>query len=148
MRALGRPLLLGTSRKSVIGLTLGLPPDQREEGTAATVALGIRAGADVVRVHDVRSMALVARLSDASCGRASAQSGRGFGGGARNTASAPPQNSFTPGGVRVAQTREGRLILHYLRQLQRRGGKVKQVDEIDVANVQLPPVTRAPCPLI
>ena len=43
----------------------GLPPDQREEGTAATVALGIRAGADVVRVHDVRSMALVARLSDA-----------------------------------------------------------------------------------
>ena len=65
LRALGRPLLLGTSRKSVIGLTLGLPPDQREEGTAATVALGIRAGADVVRVHDVRSMALVARLSDA-----------------------------------------------------------------------------------
>jgi dihydropteroate synthase len=65
LRALGRPLLLGTSRKSVIGLTLGLPPDQREEGTAATVALGIRAGADVVRVHDVRSMALVVRLSDA-----------------------------------------------------------------------------------
>jgi dihydropteroate synthase len=65
LRTLGRPLLLGTSRKSVIGLTLGLPPDQREEGTAATVALGIRAGADVVRVHDVRSMALVARLSDA-----------------------------------------------------------------------------------
>ncbi|HLH26409.1 MAG TPA: dihydropteroate synthase [Chloroflexota bacterium] len=64
-RALGRPLLLGTSRKSVIGLTLGLPVDQRVEGTAATVALGIRAGADVVRVHDVRSMALVARLSDA-----------------------------------------------------------------------------------
>jgi dihydropteroate synthase len=62
LRALGRPLVLGTSRKSVIGLTLGLPPDQREEGTAATVALGIRAGADVVRVHDVRSMALVARL--------------------------------------------------------------------------------------
>jgi dihydropteroate synthase len=65
LRALGRPLLLGTSRKSVIGLTLGLPPDQREEGTAATVALGIRAGADVVRVHDVRSMTLVARLADA-----------------------------------------------------------------------------------
>jgi dihydropteroate synthase len=65
LRALGRPLLLGTSRKSVIGLTLGLPVDQRVEGTAATVALGIRAGADIVRVHDVRSMALVARLSDA-----------------------------------------------------------------------------------
>jgi dihydropteroate synthase len=65
LRALGRPVLLGTSRKSVIGLTLGLPPDQREEGTAATVALGVRAGADVVRVHDVRSMVLIARLSDA-----------------------------------------------------------------------------------
>ncbi|HZS01345.1 MAG TPA: dihydropteroate synthase [Chloroflexota bacterium] len=65
LRALGRPILLGTSRKSVIGLTLGLPVDQRVEGTAATVALGIAAGADVVRVHDVRSMALVARLSDA-----------------------------------------------------------------------------------
>jgi dihydropteroate synthase len=65
LRALGRPLLLGTSRKSVIGLTLGLPPDQREEGTGATVALGIRAGADVVRVHDVRSMSLVARMADA-----------------------------------------------------------------------------------
>jgi dihydropteroate synthase len=65
LRVLGRPILLGTSRKSVIGLTLNLPPDQREEGTAATVALGIRAGADVVRVHDVRSMALVAHLADA-----------------------------------------------------------------------------------
>jgi dihydropteroate synthase len=64
-RALGRPVLLGTSRKSVIGLTLNLPTDQRVEGTAATIALGIRAGADVVRVHDVRSMALVTRLSDA-----------------------------------------------------------------------------------
>jgi len=65
LRALGHPLLLGTSRKSVIGLTLGLPPDERVEGTAATVALGVRAGADVVRVHDVRSMALVARMADA-----------------------------------------------------------------------------------
>jgi dihydropteroate synthase len=65
LRALGRPLVLGTSRKSVIGLTLGLPVDQRVEGTAATIALGVRAGADVVRVHDVRSMVLVARLADA-----------------------------------------------------------------------------------
>ncbi|HZU05855.1 MAG TPA: dihydropteroate synthase [Chloroflexota bacterium] len=65
LRALGRPLVLGTSRKSVIGLTLNLPVDQRVEGTAATVALGVRAGADVVRVHDVRSMALVTRLADA-----------------------------------------------------------------------------------
>jgi dihydropteroate synthase len=53
----------------VIGLTLRLPVDQRVEGTAATIALGIRAGADVVRVHDVRSMALVARLADAIVGR-------------------------------------------------------------------------------
>ena len=68
LRALGRPLLLGTSRKSVIGLTLGLPVDQRVEGTAATVALGIRTGADVIRVHDVRSMAIVARMSDAIVG--------------------------------------------------------------------------------
>jgi dihydropteroate synthase len=65
LRALGHPILLGSSRKSVIGLTLHLPPDQRVEGTAATVALGIRAGADVVRVHDVHAMARVARLSDA-----------------------------------------------------------------------------------
>jgi dihydropteroate synthase len=65
LRALGHPILLGSSRKSVIGLTLHLPPDLRVEGTAATVALGIRAGADVVRVHDVREMVRVARLSDA-----------------------------------------------------------------------------------
>lgn len=65
LRALGHPIVLGSSRKSVIGLTLGVPPHERIEGTAATVALGIRAGADVVRVHDVREMALVARLSDA-----------------------------------------------------------------------------------
>jgi dihydropteroate synthase len=65
LRALGHPLVLGASRKSVIGLTLGLPPDERVEGTAATVALGVRAGADVARVHDVRSMALVARMADA-----------------------------------------------------------------------------------
>lgn len=64
--ALGYPLLLGTSRKSFIGLALGgLPPHERVEGTAATVALGIQAGVDIVRVHDVRQMVRVARTTDA-----------------------------------------------------------------------------------
>lgn len=62
---LGLPVLLGTSRKSMIGKTLDLPVDQRVEGTAATVALGITYGADIVRVHDVREMARVARMTDA-----------------------------------------------------------------------------------
>ncbi len=63
---MGRPLLVGTSRKSTIGLVLGgLPPDQRVEGTAATVALAIAKGADIVRVHDVQAMTRVARMSDA-----------------------------------------------------------------------------------
>jgi dihydropteroate synthase len=63
---LGCPVLIGTSRKSTIGLVLGgLPPGERLEGTAATVALSIAQGADIVRVHDVRAMARVARMSDA-----------------------------------------------------------------------------------
>ena len=65
IRALGRPLLIGTSRKSHIGLVLGTPVDDRVEGTAATVALGIAQGADIVRVHDVRQIARVVRMSDA-----------------------------------------------------------------------------------
>lgn len=65
IRALGFPLLLGASRKSFIGYTLGLPPDQRLEGTAATVAVGIARGADIVRVHDVTAMVRVARMTDA-----------------------------------------------------------------------------------
>ncbi|HEX5156527.1 MAG TPA: dihydropteroate synthase [Ktedonobacterales bacterium] len=65
LRALGRPLLIGTSRKAHIGLVLGTPVDDRLEGTAATVALGIAQGADIVRVHDVRQMARVVRMSDA-----------------------------------------------------------------------------------
>ena len=64
LRVLGYPILLGTSRKSVIGKTLDLPPDQRKEGTAATVALGIAKGVDFVRVHDVKEMAKVAKMSD------------------------------------------------------------------------------------
>jgi dihydropteroate synthase len=65
LRALGYPVLLGPSRKSFIGHTLNLPPDQRLEGTAAAVAVGIARGADIVRVHDVETMVRVARLSDA-----------------------------------------------------------------------------------
>jgi dihydropteroate synthase len=66
LRALGRPILLGTSRKSTIGRVLGnLPPSERLEGTAATVALGIAQGADIVRVHDVREMMRVVKMSDA-----------------------------------------------------------------------------------
>jgi dihydropteroate synthase len=64
-RSLGYPLLVGTSRKSTIGLVLDLPVDQRVEGTAATVALAIAGGADMVRVHDVKQMVRVCRMSDA-----------------------------------------------------------------------------------
>jgi dihydropteroate synthase len=65
VRALGYPLLLGTSRKSFIGFTLDLPADQRVEGTAATVAVGIIRGADIIRVHDVKEMTRVAKMTDA-----------------------------------------------------------------------------------
>ena len=65
LRALGRPILLGTSRKSTIGRILDLPPEDRLEGTLATTALGIAAGVDLVRVHDVRANVRVARVSDA-----------------------------------------------------------------------------------
>ena len=66
LRVLGRPVLVGTSRKSTIGVVLGgLPVDDWLEGTAATVAIAIANGADIVRVHDVREMARVARMADA-----------------------------------------------------------------------------------
>jgi dihydropteroate synthase len=65
IRALGYPVLLGPSRKSFIGFTLDLPPDQRVEGTAATVAIGIARAADIIRVHDVKEMARVAKMTDA-----------------------------------------------------------------------------------
>jgi dihydropteroate synthase len=65
LRVLGRPILLGTSRKSTLGRVLDLPPDQRLEATLATTALGIAAGVDVVRVHDVQANVRVARLTDA-----------------------------------------------------------------------------------
>lgn len=65
IRALGFPVLLGTSRKSFIGYTLDLPADQRLEGTAATVAVGIVRGADIVRVHDVEPLMRVVKMTDA-----------------------------------------------------------------------------------
>ncbi len=65
-RTLGRPVLIGTSRKRFIGSVLDIPqPDQRLEGTAATVALAIERGAKIVRVHDVAAMVRVARMTDA-----------------------------------------------------------------------------------
>jgi dihydropteroate synthase len=78
LKALGRPILLGSSRKSVIGWVLDLTPeqksrekvfvapgDERLEGTAATIAIGIVKGADIVRVHNVREIARVCKMSDA-----------------------------------------------------------------------------------
>jgi dihydropteroate synthase len=65
IRSLGFPVLLGPSRKSFIGFTLDLPPEQRVEGTAATVSVGITRGADIIRVHDVKEMARVAKMTDA-----------------------------------------------------------------------------------
>ncbi|HEY4485501.1 MAG TPA: dihydropteroate synthase [Nitrospiria bacterium] len=64
-RALGRPLLLGPSRKSFIGRVLGLSVGDRLEGTAAAVAAGILNGASIIRVHDVAAMTRVARMTDA-----------------------------------------------------------------------------------
>ncbi|MGB2855083.1 MAG: dihydropteroate synthase, partial [Dehalococcoidia bacterium] len=65
LKSLGRPILLGTSRKSFIGLVLDLPVDQRLEGTAASIAIGIANGADMVRVHEIGQMVRVVRMSDA-----------------------------------------------------------------------------------
>jgi dihydropteroate synthase len=65
LRLLGRPVLLGTSRKSTLGRILDLPPDQRVEATVATTVLAVAAGLDLVRVHDVRPNVRAARLADA-----------------------------------------------------------------------------------
>ncbi|MCH8744039.1 MAG: dihydropteroate synthase [Chloroflexi bacterium] len=64
-QSLGHPLLLGTSRKSTIGKVLDVPVAERLEGTAATVAMSIAGGADIVRVHDVKEMVRVSRMTDA-----------------------------------------------------------------------------------
>jgi dihydropteroate synthase len=71
LKALGRPILLGTSRKSMIGQVLDLPPEERLEGNLAVTAIGIANGADMVRVHDVPPTVLVCRMSDAIIRRGS-----------------------------------------------------------------------------
>lgn len=65
LKVLGLPVLLGTSRKSMIGKVLNLDVDDRLEGTAATVAVGIVKGVDIIRVHDVKEMSRVAKMTDA-----------------------------------------------------------------------------------
>ncbi len=65
LKAVGCPILVGTSRKSTLGLLLDLPAGQRVEATAATVSLAIAGGADLVRVHDVKEMVRVCRVTDA-----------------------------------------------------------------------------------
>lgn len=65
LKSLGYPILLGPSRKGFIDRILNLPPEERVEGTAATVVIGIDRGADIIRVHDVRAMVRVARMTDA-----------------------------------------------------------------------------------
>ena len=65
IKALGFPVLLGASRKSFIGQVLDVPPDEREDGTAATTAVGVMRGADIVRVHDVKTAARIVRMVEA-----------------------------------------------------------------------------------
>ncbi len=64
LKSVGRPILIGPSRKSFVGYSLDLPPAERLEGTAAAVAIGIDRGADVIRVHDVRAMSRIAKMTD------------------------------------------------------------------------------------
>lgn len=77
LRGLGYPVLLGVSRKGFIGYTLDLPVEQRLEGTAAAVAVGIARGADIIRVHDVEAMIRVARMADAIVRRPGSATGGG-----------------------------------------------------------------------
>lgn len=67
--ALGYPVLLGTSRKSMIGAVLDLPPSERMEGTGATVCYGIQKGCQIMRVHDVKEIARMAKMMDALIGK-------------------------------------------------------------------------------
>lgn len=69
LHRLGFPILLGTSRKSVIGLTLNLPVDQRVEGTIATSVIGVIRGCAFVRVHDVLENCRAIRMAEAILGR-------------------------------------------------------------------------------
>jgi dihydropteroate synthase len=65
LKRLGQPILVGTSRKSFLGKLFGQEPDERLEGTAASVTAGILRGADIVRVHDVLEMTRVVRVAEA-----------------------------------------------------------------------------------
>ena len=67
--ALGYPVLLGTSKKSMIGNVLDLPVSERMEGTGATVCFGIQKGCQIIRVHDVKEMTRMARMMDALMGK-------------------------------------------------------------------------------
>jgi len=81
LRVLGRPILVGTSRKSTLGRVLDLPADQRLEATLATTTLAIASGADIVRVHDVRENVRAARMTDAVVRGSWVESGGRPGGG-------------------------------------------------------------------
>ncbi len=74
-RGLGRPLCVGFSRKAFIGAILGLPPEERLEGTLAVAALSISRGADILRVHDVGAVAKAARVAEAVVGAAAGPAG-------------------------------------------------------------------------
>jgi len=74
-KSLGYPLLLGPSNKSFIGYTLDLPPDDRVEGTGATIAIGIDRGVDIIRVHQVKEMSRMARMTDAIVRQSSPERG-------------------------------------------------------------------------
>ena len=69
LHRLGFPILLGTSRKSVIGLTLDLPADQRLEGTLATSVIGVMKGCAFIRVHDIKENYRAIRMTEAILGR-------------------------------------------------------------------------------
>ncbi|GIW20932.1 MAG: hypothetical protein KatS3mg065_1228 [Chloroflexota bacterium] len=107
LRVLGRPILVGTSRKSTLGRVLDLPPEERLEATLATTALAIAAGADVVRVHDVAANVRAARMTDAVV-RGPISAPRRHAGG-RATASGSTAPGSGPGSAPgVAPSREGR----------------------------------------
>ncbi len=69
LKTLGYPLLLGTSRKRFIGTVLDLPTEERVEGTGATTCLGIQKGCSIIRVHDVKENARMAKMMDAMIGK-------------------------------------------------------------------------------
>lgn len=69
LTALGYPVLLGTSKKSMIGQALNLPVEERMEGTGATVCFGIQKGCQIIRIHDVKEMSRMAKMMDILMGK-------------------------------------------------------------------------------